>query len=172
MGLLNSEPCTWLNISKGFLENKKKNIHSHGYEGLLIGIERKLDTFEEKEISKIVLTMADTDPSAKGQKVKIQFTEDAWFANGFFGRIRAVDIAKPFTVGVSQSDKNEKVSFCWIKQSGSTIKRDDKYPQPEKVTVGKQDIMDWTGVTECNTSIIEEIQHKIGANASGGDLPF
>jgi len=149
----------FLNVSCGKLVNKKKEISEQAYTGVLIDITQENDEFEGKEIPKIKLKMID---NKSDDVVSISFSEESWFGTTFFQRIDQVDVSKPFTLGVLGSDKNEKVSFCYIRQ-GDLIKKDETYPIQKKVTVGRNEIMDFSECLEMNLKIIELVKKKIAA---------
>ena len=167
MGVLSTEPLLYLTISKGWLVNKKKKIETRGYEGTLIGIEEKPDEYEGKPVMKVRLKMKDTKTA---EIAAIEFTQESWFSLGFFARIEKVDITKPFTLGVSPSEKNEKMSFCWIGQKGlknaktgkETAEGDPNFPKPEEKVIGRTKVQDWSKPLERMLPIIEALQAKLG----------
>jgi hypothetical protein len=154
MGVVDSANVLYLNISCGFLVNKKKEISARAYEGIFKSIAREVDSYEGKDLSKIKLHMADNKSK---EEAVISFTAESWYAIGFFQRISNIDLSKPFTIGVSQSDKNEKISFCWMKQSGNKIEKDELFPVPEKVSVGKTVVLNWEPVNEMVDKIMERL---------------
>lgn len=133
MGLNESSNLLYINVSKGKLitgsgENKKEFI---SYTGTLLKIEPFQDEYEGKPQNKIRLTFNDgEDP----RNASITFLEDSWFGVGFFARILNIDFKKPFTLGVIQSDKNEKVSFCYLKQGDKKIEKHPDLVSPVKTT--------------------------------------
>jgi hypothetical protein len=185
MGVLEGGNTLFLNVSCGFLVNKKKEISTRGYEGLFKSISRETDEFEGKAIDKIKLHMTD---HKTGDEAVISFTAESWYAIGFFQRIEKIDLSKQFIIGVAQSDKNEKISFCWMKQGGNKIEKNESFPLPEKVMVGKSEVMNWEPVTAMSDYIIgklnsievanipDELPHKpnLGNHEDlpSGNLPF
>lgn len=154
MGILENGNLLFLNVSCGWLVNKKKEISTRGYEGLFKSIAREVDTFEGKNLDKIKIHMTD---HKTGDEAVISFTAESWYAIGFFQRIEKIDLLKPFIIGVSQSDKNEKISFCWMKQNGKAIEKNTAFVLPEKVKVGKADVINWEPVNEIVDRIIEKL---------------
>jgi hypothetical protein len=147
----------YLTVSCGFLQNKKKEIKTRGYEGVFMSIKKEEDEFEGKKIDRIKLVMRD---DTTGEDAIIQFTADSWYSVGFFSRIDKIDLSKPFTLGVGSSEQNEKISFCWMKQGGQKIEKDATFPTPQKVKVGKNEVVNWEPVNEAVDKIIEKISHK------------
>jgi hypothetical protein len=156
MGVLESGNTLFLNVSCGFLVNKKKEISTRGYEGILESISQETDEFEGKPIDKIKLHMRDHKTD---EKAVISFTAESWYAVGFFQRIENIDLTKPFTLGVSQSEQNEKISFCWMKQGGKKIEKNAEIPVPETVTVGKKEIKDFEKFLEEAGKIIQRLNY-------------
>lgn len=165
MGGLMGGKDLFLNVSCGRLINKKKEISFFAYEGTLMDIHQEMDEFEGKQISKIKLKMKDT----KSDEIAvISFSEESWFSQGFFSRISKVNLSKPFVLGVSGSDQNEKVSFCWMKQSGyvnpdpaakkDVIDADKNYARPTKSARGKDN---YDALIDASTKTLEEIKQKL-----------
>lgn len=130
------------------------------YEGTLVGIRLIEDEWEGQPVAKVELLMADES----GEKVKIKFTQETWFSVGFFSRIQAVDLARPFRLGAMPSEQNEKITFCFMRQ-GDKIPSDKSTPRPEKVKVGKKTVMDWQGFN----AFVEQVIGEIGAKAGPTD---
>lgn len=182
MGIVEKSNNLHLNVSCGKLVNKKKEISVMAYEGLLLGIERKDDEYEGKIIGKITCKFKD---SKSDEIAYITWSEESWYSLGFFPRITKIDLSKPFIIGVSASEMNEKMSFCWIKQGGAVKADQSEFPKPQKVTVGKKEIVDWTIPLEAMEKITKRINESLrnvdrGAfdtptpkvEIPSGDLPF
>lgn len=143
------------------------------YTGYLRSIKRFTDEYKGEENEKIEVVISDGD-----ENIRFQFTLEAWYAVGFFQRIRNIDLAEKFTLGVMESEQNEKISFCWMKQAGKKIERDEKFPAPEKKTVGKKVYHDWEAVVTAADKEIARIQKAIGQKQTKEeqrkpeDLPF
>lgn len=60
------------------------------------------------------------------------------------------------------SEKNEKMSFCWMKQAGKKIEKDTSFPQVKKVTVGRKQHDDWTEFEKAADEEIARILKAIG----------
>lgn len=141
----------YLSVSKGQLVWKKKGgeivAQFYAFEGRIISIERKDDNYEGKPISKIHLLMRD---DKEDHDTEIQFIEDSYFSLGFFQRVEKANLERPIILGVSKSEQNEKISFCWMKQDGVILKRPEPAPfVPTKVTKPKgrnetEVVTDWT----------------------------
>lgn len=142
----------FLNVSCGRLKNKAKNIEAKGYTGYVTDISRKDDEYEGKVTTKVVVSMRD---NKSDQLAKISFTEESYFSVGFFSQIKNADFSKPITFGVSGSQENEKVSFCWLSQDNQNLVRDKDFPKPEKTKIGRNLIMDWTKLLEQAEVIIQ-----------------
>lgn len=149
----------FLNVSCGRLKNKAKNIEAKGYTGYVTDISRKDDEYEGKVTTKVVVSMRD---NKSDQLAKISFTEESYFSVGFFSQIKNADFSKPITFGVSQSQENEKVSFCWLSQDGKNVARDKDFPKPEKKKVGRNVVMDWTKMLEEVETIMQWAKGETG----------
>lgn len=159
MGIVNRKDFLYLSVSCGKLKNKKKGIETGGYEGFIQNIAEKDDEYEGKPVVKIEVKMKDNNSD---QFAIIQFTQESWFTLGFFARIKKIDVTKPFTIGVMPSDRNEKMSFCYLKQEGITkVEADKEFPKPTAVKVSNKDVMDWTKPIEAMKKIISEINAKV-----------
>jgi hypothetical protein len=158
MGGYNRSNDTFLNVSMGKFSNKKEELSYDGWEGTLAEIKRKTSEWEGKPVEKIEVRMVDEE----GKGVRISFGAETYFALGFFARLQRTDVLKPFLLGVYQSKKNEKISLCYIKQNGAVVKgpaeEDEDYmPQPEKVMVGKKEVIDWSAPASRFDSIMETV---------------
>ena len=57
-----------------------------------------------------------------------------------------------------KSDKNEKITFCWMKQDGKKIEKDPEFPLPTKIEVGKNKVVyNWTETNKVIDLIMEKI---------------
>ncbi len=175
MGLLQSSNTIYLNVSCGKLVNKQKDISVYGVSGHIQSITEKEDEYEGKPIAKTVVKLTD-----KGETFIITFSTESWYAIGFYSRLEKIDFAKETTLGVSQSDQNEKVSFCWMKQGTTKIESDKEFPKPEKKKMGKKEIIDWTTPLEKFAELIAMANEKINStlpepsenNEPTDDLPY
>lgn len=162
MGTVKREELLYLNVSKGKLVNKQKNIEANAYEGTLVGIREREGKFEEQKTLKIELKMKDTQSD---EHAIIQFTKEAFYSLGFFARIRKIDISKPFTVGVLPSEMNEKMSFCYLKQPPvQKIESDKSFPKPKKVMLNKKEVLDWSACFDEMDSIMKFLNEKLSEN--------
>ena len=153
MGILENNNSTYLSVSCGKLINKNKSISTFGVEGIIQDIYEKSDEYEGKEIKKVCVKLTDGKES-----FIVQFSAESFYSSGFFERIKNADLSKSIIIGVSGSEKNEKVSFCWLKHSGTskgvTIQKDPNFVQPKKVTFKGKDFWDFTDLlTEIPNSI-------------------
>lgn len=169
MGIVKREELLYLNVSKGKLVNKQKNIEANAYEGTLVGIREREGEFEGQKTLKIELKMKDTQSD---EHAIIQFTKEAYYALGFFARIRKIDLTKPFTVGTLPSEMNEKMSFCYLKQAGQTkIEADKSFPKPKKVTLNKKEVLDWSACFDEMDAIMKFLNEKLASNSGGTQVP-
>jgi predicted DNA-binding antitoxin AbrB/MazE fold protein len=127
------------------------------FDGQLVGIQIIEDTYEEKPLQKVELTLA----NGEKEKVKLKFTLEAWYSVGFFARIAKIDLTKQFRLGVFQSEKNEKVSFCYMKQGEKKIEADKTIPRPVKKTLGKKVVDDWTDFDTFVDKMIEKLTKQL-----------
>lgn len=122
------------------------------YEGKIIGLQKFTDTFENQPIDKWKLVMQDGE-----EKVMIDFKDESWFYLSFFQRLLNVKLGEPLVVGISKSDQNDKISFCWMKQHGAKIEADkNTFINPPKKTFGKQTVTDWTATTSAIEGFVKE----------------
>jgi hypothetical protein len=126
------------------------------YTGWLRAIKRFTDEYKGEEIQKIELALEDDEA-----QITLQFTLEAWFAVGFFQRIARVDLGEKFTIGVMGSDENEKISFCWMKQAGKKIEKDEEFPLPEKTTFKGKPFVDFSNVVGEADKIIAKLQKQL-----------
>jgi len=153
----------FLNVNKGRLVNKKRGLEFTGYEGFFQGIGRTLDTYGGEQKTKIIVQMRDTEPNSNEVAV-IWFTEESYFSLGFFGRILNVDIREPFTFGVVPSDREgrEKMSFCYLKQNGKTVPKQENIPVPQKRQIGKsKQVLDWSECLAFFDEVIIELESRM-----------
>lgn len=135
-------------------DGKTVYVDIDGYEGQLKKIERFKDSFEGRENEKIRVQMFDSDT---GITADITFSAETFFVPGFFSRLLNVDLDKPFVIGVLPSDKNEKMSFCYMKQDGKKIEKNSDFPKPKEVPVGKTVQYDFTDVNKAVDEIIAQV---------------
>lgn len=192
MGVEKRETYNYFNVSRGKLRYKENGqpAEAGAYTGTIVEIREKTGTFEDKPTVKIEVKMKDTNSDAFAI---IQFTKEAIFCLGFFARIRKVDLSKPVTIGVLPSDKNDKISFCYLKQKGYTgnpdpkkvdiIDKDKSFPGYAIIKVSGKDVPDYTKPFEEIDAIMKHINEKLGVHApvaatvmlpppDDSDLPF
>lgn len=171
MGVVQREDLLYLSVTCGKLKNKKKGIEANAYEGVLVGIREREGEFEGQKTMRIEIKMK--DPKT-GEVALIQATKEALWALGFFARIRKVDISRPFVLGVIGSDKNEKISFCYLKQEGyknpdpkkdGIIDKDKSFPAYTTVKVSGKDVNDYTKPFEEIDAIMKHINEKLAVHA-------
>jgi hypothetical protein len=134
MALGTESNAIYLSVSCGYMKNKQKNINAHWVSGLITDIYVKEDNYEGKPISKVYVKLQD-----KSETYILQWTEDSWYSYGFFQRIKNVNLNHEVTIGVSSSDQNEKMSFCWMKQGDTKIEKDPSFPAVTKETFKGKD---------------------------------
>lgn len=165
MAGITQERLLYLKVTKGRLIHKKGETITHdfgGYEGTILGIREKEGEFEGKKTTSIEIKMRDV---ASDEIVIVQATKKAWWCLGFFARIEKADLTKPLTIGVLPSDQNEKMSFCYLKQGGETIKSDNDFPKYKTLKINGEDVQDWAEPFAKFDSIIKSINEKLAANA-------
>lgn len=149
----------YLNVSCGKLVNKKQNISAYAYTGKLEKVEIFEDEFEGKPMDKVRVFLKDEKTD---ETCLLTFSAESFYALGFFDRINNVkDFDKAITIGVSGSDKNEKISFCWLKQGEEKIGRTLDYIQPKKIETGRDKYVTvWTECIEQFRIQVEQINAK------------
>lgn len=155
-------PRQFLNVSKGKLANNKDGKFIDGYVGKLIEIKYALEKYEGQQNAKWKIVMRNmTDP--EGSEAQISFKADAYYALGWFRRIRQVNLGLPFLMGVYRpKDSNEKISLCYMRQGELKIEPDkDIVPDPVKISVGTKELLDWTKTLEVCTQIADELRERI-----------
>jgi len=131
----------YLHVTKGKLKGTiaGAEVSYDFYTGVITKMQRIKDEFEGNPLTKWRLHMQDG-----GEKVSIDFLDASSFMLSFFQRLLNADPNKAITVGVSKSEQNEKVSFCWMKQDGNKIERNlSVLPQPEKIDTGVGQVKNW-----------------------------
>lgn len=183
MGVVIRENILYLRVSCGKMKNKNRGIEANGYMGTFLGIREKKGEYEGKPTCQIEMKMESTDEDGEKELAIIQFTKESWYALGFFARIKKIDLTKQFMVGVMPSDKNEKMSFCYLKQEGiDKVEADKSFPKYEIVTVGDKKIQDWTKpfaamdeIMKYMNDSIKPTEQKEGSPTAEGtqdDVPF
>ena len=174
MGIEKRETYNYFNVSRGKLRYKEngQTSEANAYTGTIVAIREKTGEYDGQPTIKVEVKMKDTDSDAFAI---IQFTKEALFCLGFFARIRKVDLSKPVTIGVVASDKNEKVSFCYLKQScykgnpdpnkAGIIDKDKSFPSYTTVKISGKDVSDYTAPFEEIEKIMKELTEKLAAHA-------
>ena len=174
MGVEKRETYNYFNVSRGKLRYKENGqpAEANAYTGTIVGIREKAGEYEGQPTMKIEVKLRDTDSDAFAI---VQFTKEALFCLGFFARIRKVDLSKPVTIGVLASDKNDKVSFCYLKQKEYTgnpdpkkqgiIDKDKSFPAYTTVKVSGKDVNDYTKPFEEIDAIMKHINEKLAVHA-------
>ena len=176
------EGYKYVSVANGKLNTKvgaeKKEFDY--FEGTLLSIGTIEDTYEEKPIQKVELIMSNGD----NEKIKLKFTLEAWFSVGFFSRIGKIDLTKQFRIGAFPSEKNEKISFCYMRQGDKKIEAEKSAPRPVKKQMGKKTVDDWTEFDKFADSCIAKLSKKLNGTVAAqtgddsipaptdDDLPF
>ena len=149
----------YLNVSCGKFVNKKQGISAYAYSGKLEKVEIFEDEFEGKPMDKVRLTLKDEKTD---ETCLLTFTAESFYALGFFARINNIkDFDKAITIGVSKSEQNEKISFCWLKQGETKIGKTEDFIKPEKMQVSKNTTVTvWTKCIEQFRIQVEQINAK------------
>ena len=161
------EKILYLKVTCGRMIHKKEGVITHdfgGYEGTFLGIREKEGEFEGQKTLGIELKMKDTQSE---EIAIIQFTKMALFSKGFFSCISKVDLDKPFSILVWGSDKNEKISFCGLKQEGyvyegkrKTIEPDKSFPSYIEIPLNGKMERDWSAPLAAMDEIIKNINES------------
>lgn len=153
--------ATWVHVSNGKMRNKNVTppIECDTFTGKLIGLNRFMDTYEGKDIPKLVIQMAD---DKTGEIVFISCTDDTVFSSAFFARIEKVDLSQPFLLGAFQNEEAaaKKITYGYIKQNNNVIKRDESFPKSKEVKVGTVVGRDFSEIHERVAQIINKLQAK------------
>jgi hypothetical protein len=165
MGLNSGSNMIYLSVKAGKLVNVKLKREGYSYTGMLKHIRVKDDEYQGQALKRVELEMTD-----KEETVCIQFGKESWFSWGFFARAQKIDLNKPLTVGASQSEQMEKISFCWLKQGNETIKKDETFPKPDAVNFGGKVLKDWIKVDLVVDKIIADINDKLDGALKGGTV--
>lgn len=130
------------------------------YEGKIVGISRRQDTYEGNTIEKVLVVMED-DSDEKTPRVTIQFSLESWFSVTFFARLAPVINAPRVRVGVYQSDMNEKVSFCYMRKitpaGAEKVEADKSFPKPVKHKIGNKEVVDYSEVVKAADALIAKV---------------
>lgn len=162
MGIITREKLLYLKVSCGVMKNKQLEKPANGYHGTFAGIREKKGTFEGQPTCDIEVKMKSINEEGTVDVVIIQFRKEGWYSLGFFARIKNVDIKSPFTIGVMPASKNEKMSFCYLKQEGiDKVKADKTFPKYELIKVGDKDIQDWSKPLAAMDEIMKYLNESI-----------
>jgi len=172
-GIENSK-ILWLNVSNGFLTNKKLNVNLKGYAGKVVGISTKLNEYNGIKMEKVSLKLQNLDKSDEFPEdyAVVQFNIKSWYSKSFFERITQVNFADVLTIGVyNDPKKNEKVCYAWMKQNEQSVDRNPDFPAPKKVTVNGEQISDFTEVIEASREVIKKLQSILRVDKPSGNTP-
>lgn len=159
MGLNLKKDYLYLNASNGALRNKKENIEAMSYTGKLLSIIQTTDMFEEQVVPKIELKVKDLSSE---QVASIKFNEASWFSFGFFARIDKIDVSLPIEIGASGQKENEKVTYCWLKQSNKPLEKSiDACFNAKKITVSCKPANDWGELVKVIPGLVKILQDKL-----------
>lgn len=157
MGFPDEKPI-YLNVSRGKFNYKvgDEKRTAPFYYGKLVDIVINKDKYEEKEFDKVFIKMTD-----EGKDVTVTFRLEGWFSQGFFARFHGINVDEPFQIGVMPSKQNDKMSFCYVKQFGQTVKKDDNFPRPEKKEFHNTTVTDWSVFSTTVKTMLKEEYKKI-----------
>lgn len=159
MALLSGTPVKWVSAKNGALnvwnKEKQENERFYGLEGVIQSIAYTTEPFKETVIGKYVVKIVDSE----GGVFSLKWTAESWYTHGFFCRLANVDLTKPVIIGASGSEKNEKVTFCWLKQ-GEAVKKDDKFPTPHKVEKRNKVQYDYDELLDAADALIEKLESE------------
>jgi hypothetical protein len=158
----------YLKVAEGVFKHKNKAGETDTgqyYDGKIVAIARRPAEYEGNVWEEVLVTMEDATDE-KMPRVQIQFNLESWYSVTFFARLKAVLGAPRVRVGVYRSEKNEKISFAYMRlfgENGSPIKveADKDFPRPKKVTVGTKELSDYGDVIKAADALI------VQANAHG-----
>jgi hypothetical protein len=185
MGINQGNDQLFVNVSKGLMWYGKKDSEGHrkscrAITGFVRSVAIEDDEYQGQHRDVVIVNVEDPDAAGDDKKMRLKFTLMSWFGQGFASRFKRIDFSKPLTIGVSGAEGgNEKVSFCWMKQSGETIPADkENWPMPQKVKVNGKETTDWGPMAERFKALLAEYKAKppavTGAAPTGkdDDLPF
>ena len=100
--------------------------------------------------------------------------DGAWSAMTIDAAIKKYDLdgrdagfMSRLTLGVMESEQNEKMSFCYIKQGETKITPQPDFPKPEKVTIGgrgnAKTVTNWAKCQERYAVLVNEVQGILSA---------
>lgn len=167
-GVTRGAGFTYVSVSKGKLVVKQPDGTKAYYDSWsnanLVGIKKVHD--EKYDRDKWCLLLRELN----GDSVIFQFTDSTWFAMGFFERILNCRLDLPIEIGVMgpkedrskapDDESRSKTSFCYIRQDGETVKKDDSFPRPTKVMVNKKKMDDYTEVEARIEQIVAYLYEK------------
>lgn len=151
----------WTGVKTGQKDSNGKDIYenkkAYGLEGRIDSITRVEDEYEGRKIGKIQVRVVDAD----GGVFSLKWTEESWFTQGFFARIGNVYLGEPVIIGARASDTNEKVTFCWMKQYGKVVQKNDDFPKPTKEVKRGKESYNYDDMLEQVDSILNDLKEKL-----------
>lgn len=175
-GQVRGAGITYVTVSKGKLVVRQpdgtKAYYDSWSEANLVGMKRIHD--EKYDRDKWCLTLKELN----GDTVILQFTDETWYSVGFFARILNCRLDLPMEIGVlgpkedagklPDDESRSKTSFCYIRQEGTAVKKDDAFPKATKITLNRKQVDDYTLVTKRVDEIFEILKSK-GVRDTSGD---
>lgn len=134
MGLITAgSNVTYVDAKNGALwvwnKETKTSDKFWAIEGRIVKIYLYEDKFKEEKTMKVIVQLVDED----NKLFSLKWTLESWYTQGFFSRIMNISLSKPVVIGASGTDKNEKVTFCWMKQNDAKVEPTEGFPKPLKV---------------------------------------
>ena len=153
----------YANVRRGRLSVKRgdKTYEYPYFQGKLVDVRIVKDSYEDNEYEKVLMTMEDNE------RIIVAFRLEGWYSQGFFSRFRKINKDHQFTLGVMPSEQNDKMSFCWVKQGGQVIKKDDNFPKPERHEFKGHKVTDWSKFVTAVKEMLQEENIKVSAD----DIP-
>lgn len=170
----NSGGSQYLNVNKGTLKYKTKDgetVVGGWYDGRIVKIERRQDTYEGNTLEKVLLYMEDAD-SPDMPRATIQFLLESWFAVTFFARLGQVIDNPRVRVGVYGSETNDKISFAYVQTfnadgTRNKIQADPSFPKPEKIKAGTKEVSDYSKVIAAAEALVAKVNAKANPDPQG-----
>lgn len=147
-------------VKLGKIISWDKSQEGNRFTGTLRGVYIRENTYEGRQSDKLNLVLEDSE----GKSI-VDFPIESWSGFCFMRSAVNLNLTQPFSMSVYPSKKNDKVTFMTLYQDNMRVEQGN-VPEPKKVIVGKNEIMDYTEFREFVNKWVEEMVTKLRPNGS------
>lgn len=147
------------------MENDKAVYEKNRYSsmtGKLTGLELDDETYEGNKYKVVLLYITDDSNPDAPEVYRVKYKQKSWFMQNFFAYIDGgLNLDDEFTIGVGGDKIPKSTVFAWVKQVGNDkLAKDKNFPKPGKVTVGDEEVSDWSLVAKRINELIEQFKNN------------